>query len=256
MGQVPSAKPWLLIGSGRLATHLAAYLRQLDIPYRQWSRAHGWHAPAPAGAPALEDALAGCSRVLLAIGDDALAPFLARRRLASGGQPIWIHFSGSRRIDGAWSAHPLCTFGWQPYAPEIYPSIPFVLEEGGPPLAELLPGLPNPSATIPADDKPLYHSLCVVAGNLTTLLWQRFLEQLASRWRLDPALATPYLRQTLANLEAGDRHRALTGPIARRDGKTIAANLAALEDAGLPELGRIYRAFLEAHEAPAAEPAA
>lgn len=256
MGQVPSAKPWLLVGSGRLATHLATYLRQLDIPCRQWSRAHGWHGLAPAEGATLEDALTRCERVLLAISDDALAPFVARYHSASCGPSIWVHFSGSRQVDGVWAAHPLCTFGPQPYAPEIYSAIPFLLDEGGPSLAELLPGLPNPSAAIPAGDKPLYHALCVVAGNFTTLLWQRFFQLLERRWGLDPTLATPYLRQTLANLEAADPRRALTGPIARGDSETVATNLEALEAAGLSDVARIYRAFLEAHDAPVAESAA
>ncbi len=256
MGQVPSAKPWLLIGSGRLATHLATYLRQLGIPCRQWSRAHGWHGPAPTEGTTLEDGLRASDRVLLAISDDALGPFVARHRAPDGEPAIWIHFSGGRQVDGAWGVHPLCTFGPQPYAPDFYPTIPFLLEEGGPSLAELLPGLPNPSATLPAGDKPLYHALCVAAGNFTTLLWQRFFRELESRWGLDPALALPYLRRTVANLEAADPRGALTGPIARGDSKTVAANLAALDGAGLPDLARIYRAFLEARLAPIAESAA
>ncbi len=256
MGQVPSAKPWLLIGSGRLATHLTSYLRQLDIPCRQWSRAHGWHGQALAEGTTLEDALPRCERVLLAISDDALAPFVAHHRHGAQPQPTWIHFSGSRSVDGAWGAHPLCTFGPESYAPEIYPTIPFLLEEAGPSLAELLPGLPNPSASIPAGDKPLYHALCVVAGNFTTLLWQRFFQQLEGRWGLDPALAAPYLRRTLANLEAADRQAALTGPITRGDGETVAANLTALESAGLSDLAGIYRAFQQADQATLSESAA
>ena len=259
MGQVPRAKPWLLLGDGRLATHLAIYLRQLGIPCRRWSRRHGWHPEPPAGLalagdPPLADAVGEHDRVLAALADDALAGFVAGHSRAGG--PPWVHFSGSRRVPGAAAAHPLCTFGPEPYAADFYPTIPFVLESGGPGLAELLPGMPNPAVRIPAGDRPLYHALCVMAGNFTTLLWQRFFTELGARWDLEPALALPYLRAVAANLESPDAQAALTGPIARGDGATVRRNLEALDGAGRPELAAIYRSFLDAARVAAAEAAA
>ena len=47
-------------------------------------------------------------------------------------------------------AHPLMTFGLDLYDLTTYRSIPFILDSGGTPFHELLPGLPNPSFTIPA----------------------------------------------------------------------------------------------------------
>jgi 2-dehydropantoate 2-reductase len=255
MGQVPSAKPWLLIGSGRLATHLAHYLRQADIAFRQWSRSSGWHDVGGGGdGPPLADAAPACDRVLLAITDDALQGFVACHRRDGG--PEWVHFSGSRRIEGAWSAHPLCTFGPELYAAAFYPTIPFVLEAEGPPLADLLPGLGNPEARVPAADRPLYHALCVAAGNFTTLLWQEFFAEIGRRWDMAPTLAHPYLERTAANLAAPGVAEALTGPIARRDLDTIRRNLEALDGAGLPHLADIYRAFLSAGRPVALETAA
>lgn len=258
MGQVPSAKPWLLIGSGRLATHFAHYLRHADVAVRQWSRARGWHdAPrdaTPGDSTPLADAAAECDRVLLAVADDALADFVNRHRRDGG--PPWVHFSGSREIAGAWSAHPLCTFGPDLYDVAFYRRIPFVVTAEGPRLAELLPGLSNPEARIPAADKPLYHALCVAAGNFTTLLWQGFHAELGRRWGIPAALAGPYLERTAANLAAPGAGRALTGPIARGDHDTIRRNLAALDGAGLPHLADIYRAFLSADGRYAEETAA
>lgn len=247
MGQVPEANPWLLVGDGRLALHLHTYLRQLDVAHRRWSRARGWH-DARRPTTGLSAALPRFERILLAISDDALEPFVAahdaRRSLP------WVHFSGGRRVVGAWAAHPLCTFAGQPYPEAIYREIPFIVEAEGPPLSEILPGLPNPSAAIPAADRALYHALCVAAGNFTTLLWRDFFARLEDRWGIDSALARPYLRRTLANLEGADLAGALTGPIARGDAGTIRRNLAALDEGGLDGLARVYRAFVAASPTP------
>jgi predicted short-subunit dehydrogenase-like oxidoreductase (DUF2520 family) len=253
MGQVPSAKPWLLVGSGRLATHLAHYFRHANLAVRRWSRAHGLHGE-PHSARTLADALPGSDRVLLAVADDALEP-LVRSHRREGGR-TWIHFSGSRRIPGSWSAHPLCTFGPELYDAGFYRSVALVLEAEGPALAELLPGLPNPEARIPAADKPLYHALCVAAGNFTTLLWQEFHAELGRRWGIPASAAGPYLERTAANLAAPGVADALTGPIARGDVETIRQNLEALETADLRHLAEIYRALLGARGHGAAEVAA
>ncbi|MCZ6508751.1 MAG: DUF2520 domain-containing protein, partial [Acidobacteria bacterium] len=133
---------------------------------------------------------------------------------------------------------------------------PFVVESEGPRFDELLPGLGNPSVAIPAADKPLYHALCVAAGNLTTLLWQRFFAELEGRWGIDPELVAPYLRQTAANLQSADRQRALTGPIARADRETIDRNVEALDAAHLDDLAQIYRVFVDSTQPVARETAA
>jgi hypothetical protein len=249
MGQVPGAKAWLLVGDGRLAAHLAYYFEQLDVPCLRWSR----RGP-PAGRETgwvsdLDEGLARSDRVLLAIRDDALEPFVSR--CAGRGPRPWIHFSGSRHVPGARRAHPLCTFGPALYEPGFYPGIPFVVEAGGGELGELLPGLPNPSVAIPGDDFPLYHALCVSAGNFTTILWQRFFTELRQRWGIERGLAVPYLERTARNLAGDDPGRALTGPLARGDSGTIRANLAALDDAGLADLAGIYSAFVRRPAPPA-----
>lgn len=259
MGQVPRAKPWLLLGDGRLATHLDFYLQQLGIACYRWSRRRGWFQPPPDGRDiSLDDGLPRYGRVLAAITDDALPGFIARHRQCNAvtGDPTWIHFSGSRTIDGTWSAHPLCTFGPEIYSTDFYPKILFVVEAEGPPLAELLPGLPNPSGELPAADKALYHALCVSAGNFTTLLWQRFFAEIEQRWGLSTEVAMPYLEKTVANLAGPVVRHALTGPIARGDSATIDRNLDALDNAGLGSTAGIYRAFLAAQELAAQKPTA
>ena len=172
MGQVPGRAALLLIGDGRLAGHLSHYFRIRQLSVTRWSRRRGVFGATGPGTSdagsgpgrrdpgeALPELLAKADRVLLAIRDDALPGFVRAHRVEPG--TLWVHFSGSVVVDGAWSAHPLCTFAGPPYRPEVYQAIPFIVEQEGPPLCELIPGLDNPAAAIPRAAKPLYHALCV-----------------------------------------------------------------------------------------------
>lgn len=245
----------LLIGDGKLASHLIYYLRTRGLDVVQWSRRRGVIADATAGLPtaaassrarrnALPELLAQADRVLLAIRDDALADFVAQHRHLS--DALWVHFSGSAVVDGAWSAHPLCTFTGPLYEPERYAAVPFIVEQEGPPLGELIPGLDNPSTAIPRANKPLYHALCVAAGNLSQMLWQQLFEGFEQRLGLPAELALPFLQQSASNLERSlpknDESDVLTGPIVRQDLGTIQRNLAALRAANRPELAEVYEA--------------
>jgi hypothetical protein len=234
--QVPArdAPSFGIVGDGRVARHFHHYLTQLGLSVRSWSRRAG-STPAP-------DALAPCRTVLLLIPDGAIVPFveawpgLAHARL--------VHFSGALVTSVAFGAHPLMTFGPDLYDLETYRAIPFVVDEGGPPFEDLLPGLPNPSFAIPAAARAYYHALCVMAGNFSTLLWQKLFRELETRFGIPASAAHPYLAAITANLLA-DAGRALTGPLSRGDAATIADNLRALE--GDP-FHAVYSAFVRAHD--------
>lgn len=231
MGQVPELG---IVGSGRVARHFHHYFHLLGIPVRGWTRREAERPP--------PEAFDSCRTVLLLIRDDAIVPFveewpdLRAKRL--------VHFSGSVATPLAEAAHPLMTFGPALYDLDCYRQIPFVVEAGATPFAELLPGLPNPSFVIPAAQRPYYHALCVMAGNFSTLLWQKLFDELEGRFGIPAAAAHPYMARVAANL-ASDAGRALTGPLSRRDAVTIAANLDAL--AGDP-FQAVYAAFVKAHD--------
>ena len=231
MRQVPE---FGIVGNGRVARHFRHYLQLLGIPVSAWSRSEAGPSP--------PDALRSCRTVLLLIRDEAIAPLvgawpdLRAKRL--------VHFSGSLVTPVAEAAHPLMTFGPDLYDLDAYRAIPFVLDAGGTPFAELLPGLPNPSYAIPAAQRPYYHALCVMAGNFSTVLWQKLFDELETRFDIPASAAHPYLARVAANL-ATDAGRALTGPLSRGDARTIAANLEALE--GDP-FQAVYSAFVRAHD--------
>ena len=219
MRQVPAQQvlPIGIVGDGRLARHLLHYFQLLGIETRQWCRRNATVDP--------PHALASCETVLLLIRDDAIVPFveqwpeLKAKRL--------VHCSGSLVTPLAACAHPLMAFGERLYDLETYSSVAFAVDAGFT-LPELIPGIANRSFTVSVADRPYYHALCVLAGNVSTMLWAKLFDELERRFHMDRAAAHPYLKQISANL-LEDPRRALTGPFSRRDTTAIRANLEALE---------------------------
>lgn len=221
---------YLIIGGGRLAKHIAYYLGLLDIPFEIWSRKKSVSELAALAESA--------ERILILISDGEIArfvqehPFLLEKKL--------IHCSGVLTFPFAESAHPLNTFGPDLYDKETYTQTPFIIEKGRSDFVELLPGLPNPHFVVSPEKKALYHSLCVMSGNFTTLLWQNVFEIFEAELKLPKETLFPFLKTTLKNLKKSAPN-ALTGPLARGDTQTIIRNLDALH--GRPEQ-TLYYAFL------------
>ncbi len=232
MRQVPE---YLLIGNGRVARHMACYFNFLGISYTQWHRGMS------------EDLLAAqaraASHILLLIRDDAIADF-AQFHLSDIGA-LKVHFSGVLNVNGVYGAHPLMTFGPDLYTREKYETIPFVVEQGAPAFADLLPGLANPHAVITQEDKPKYHALCAMAGNFSCLLWQKLMHDFEHEFDLPAELAQPFLRQQTENLLA-DYKSALTGPLVRGDNATLSKHVQALKD---DPFGAVYQSFISAYRA-------
>jgi predicted short-subunit dehydrogenase-like oxidoreductase (DUF2520 family) len=227
----------VLVGDGRLARHLTHYFQLLGIAHRTWSR----KMHAGGRAPALEAMVHADTRVLLAISDDAIEPFIASHTELHSA--VRIHFSGRLVTSRAIGAHPLFSFATTLYDRDLYERIPFVIDAGAPPVASLIPGLPNPAFFVAPDDRPRYHALCVLAGNFTTLLWRKFFFELESRFGIPRQHALPYLESVARGLAGAGAP--LTGPLSRGDRGTIDNNIEAL--AGDPFEG-VYRAFLDAYE--------
>lgn len=236
MGQVPNVD-YLLIGGGRLARHLNFYLRSLDLKLQTWTRRE------PVAEFKLK--LGSASHVLLAIPDREIETFIQTQLKSFSGTVV--HFSGALVTPLAQGAHPLMTFSEQLYPLDKYREIPFVVEDTSS-LSDLLPGLPNESFKISAEKKALYHAYCVMSGNFTTLLWEKFFSDLKIELGIPSAAAVAYLKQIAANLievAEGRSPSAVTGPLVRGDLETVSKNLDAL-DKNFDRYAGIYRAFLTA----------
>ncbi len=236
MGQVPDVN-YLLIGGGRLARHLHFYLRSLDLNLQTWTRRE------PASELKLKLGMA--SHVLLAIPDREIETFIQAQLKSFNG--IVVHFSGALATPLAKSAHPLMTFSDQLYSPEKYRAIPFIIEDSSE-FSNVLPGFPNTSFKISADKKALYHAYCVMSGNFTTLLWEKFFSDLKVELGIPASAAEAYLKQIAANLvevAEGNASTVVTGPLVRGDLETVNKNLEAL-DKNFDRYAGIYRAFVTA----------
>lgn len=230
--QVPANK-YLLIGRGRLATHLAFYFKILKVPFSQWSRTDE--------SALLPPLVSGAERILLAIKDDALEDFIRDHSLP---REKLIHFSASSKINGVLRLHPLMTFASRLYDLDDYISIPFIGDAGAPSLKDVIPELPNPFYQLQAGQHALYHALCVLSGNGTVTLWQNVFRRFAEELHLPPMVLQPYLERIFKNLLADPEH-ALTGPWARHDLRTIEKNRQALS--GSPFLP-VYNSLAETAE--------
>lgn len=222
MGQVPE-KNYLIIGSGRLATHLAFYLNQQSQSFSQWSR-----------RSSLEDLntqLANADVVLLAISDDFIVSFY--EKLEKKDQ-LFVHFSGKLYHPKIFGFHPLMTFSLDLYDENFYSYIPFVGDVDEVLFRQTFPQWPNPYYKISSDQKDLYHSLCVLSGNGTTLLWELF-QQKVLELGLPSDIGDLFLLKISQNIIQQKDGR-LTGPWYRNDRKTIQSHLSALKEQDLDSL--------------------
>lgn len=234
MRQVPEFSPvtgpqFCILGRGRMATHLAAYLEKLGLPFWQWKESRALTSE-------FFQRLGETSHLLLAVSDGAIAKIVDDLPQITG--QIRVHFSGAVTVPGVHSAHPLQTFGPETYSLEDYRRIAFMISSAGPEFSTLLPGLPNPHHRMAEKDRALYHAYCVMAGNFPMLLWAEIRSRFETELKLPASVLAPYLERVCANAVAslanppGDRSQ-LTGPIARGDWKTIDQHLKALEGDGL-----------------------
>lgn len=228
-----TASRYGIVGDGRLARHIACYLSLLRIHHRQWSRRT---------AQDPKRFLDECPVVLVLISEHAIENFIQQHFKAT--PPTIVHCSGVLSTPLALGYHPLMSFGPENMTLEEYAAIPFISEQGTPPFPQVFPELKNPHYEIPKGTAPLYHSLAVMAGNFSTILWQKLFRDFQDKLGLPKEAALPYLRQVWRSI-AADPDSALTGPLQRGDKATIAKNLKALK--GDP-FAKVYEAFVRAVE--------
>jgi len=231
MRQVPR---YLLIGNGRISRHFQHYFSLLQLPYSCW------HRQQPIAQ--LEHELQHASHVLILIRDQAIEAYAATHLRHS--PALRIHFSGSLITDQAFGAHPLSSFSESLWSLDQYQKVPFILDHDAPDFEKLLPGLPNPHVRLHKSFKPKYHALCVLSGNFTCLLWQKFFTHLTQEFHIPTAMAYPFLQQITQNLLLHPE-KALTGPLVRNDVETIEKNLRALEADPYQE---VYQSFVQCYQ--------
>jgi predicted short-subunit dehydrogenase-like oxidoreductase (DUF2520 family) len=116
--------------------------------------------------------------------------------------------------------------------------MPFALD-GGVSLKQLVPEFTNPVFMIKKEEKKLYHALCALGANLPVILWQKAMKDLSGRFGIPRGHIQRYFQASLDNFR-GDPARALSGPISRRDARTVTADIKAL---GKDPFAEVYSAF-------------
>lgn len=221
----------IIIGNGRLAKHLIHWCSLLQKNVSHWHRAT---EEKPLN-------LKNIDYIWLAISDNALVSFYEESlKPILSGQKV-VHFSGTVHHAEMIAAHPLMTFSHELYDLATYNKIFFGLT-GANSLVEALPDFTNLSFKVRAEDKPLYHALCVTAGNLPQVIWSETAVQFADL-KIPKAAVQSFLQQSLTNFFTLGLS-AVTGPIVRKDTATITQNLSALEKVNL-KLKNIYLSFLQ-----------
>lgn len=192
-----------------------------------------------------DDAIARVCGDLVAAGAIRTGAIVAHCSGALGGDAL---AAAQRRGCAVGSLHPLQTFPNLDASIRAIPGSHFFIE-GDPraaaALLQLAKAVGGRPVRIAPEAKTLYHAAACVASNYLVALVDAALAigeaaGIAPR-KLLPALA-PLLRATVENVLAFGPERALTGPIARGDTRTVARHLASLRRAD-PELARLYSAL-------------
>ncbi len=247
----------LVIGAGRAGVGIFVALARAGVTVRLYARA-------PAGLPdgikahpidELGERPNEPAAILLAVSDRAIQQvfqdFLARSFIRaddtvghlSGALPSAILSADECAIAGRFSAHPLHAFA--PLRPPVpMPSDTTVMVEGdfsGTDTAtRIFRACGATVAPIAPDAKALCHAAAVLASNLPATLFMAAANGLGDAGVPDPAHVAAHLTDSLLrNWAAAPEPAALTGPVARGDAATIAANLNALR--GSPGTANLYR---------------
>lgn len=248
-----------IIGGGRLGQCLAKSLRQAGLLC-------GLTASTAAGSAALAlrfgtapatnaGLLQEAELLLLTVPDRLIGAIAAELAQSAAGSSLEgkcvLHCSGSLGLEPlaplaalgahAGSLHPLQSFaGGATELAGVYMAIDgdVQAQAAARELAAVLGGRPF---YVPAAERAAYHAAACICSNYAVAV-EYLAQQLMRRWTGSAESAwqalLPLFRGTAANLEkAAAAEQALTGPIARGDGSTVAAHLAALPQ----ELQEIYR---------------
>ncbi|HEX4671721.1 MAG TPA: Rossmann-like and DUF2520 domain-containing protein [Solirubrobacteraceae bacterium] len=182
----------------------------------------------------------GADVVLLCVPDGEIAA--AAGQISPG--PLVGHCSGATGLQlltphEAFSLHPLMTVTAQGAqfagaGAAIAGSTPRALAMA----AELAESLGMRAVEVLERDRVAYHAAASIASNFLITL-EAAAEQLASDAGVDRHLLVPLVRATVDNWAALGAERALTGPVARGDEQTVAAQRAAVEERA-PELLELF----------------
>ena len=240
-----------VVGRGRVGTALVDALR---------ASGRDVTGPARRGEVPSADAIVLCV-------PDAEIP--AAAAAVAGGAPLVGHTSGATGLGaleasgaaGRFGIHPLQTFTGSPGDAARFQGCRCAVGGSGPGALDAALGIARSLGMEPFelsdDQRPSYHAAASIASNFLVAL-EAAAEEVAGGAGLDPAEAraalAPLVRATVENWAALGPERALTGPVARGDALTVAAQREAVR-ATAPQLEALFDVMVERAKALAGVPA-
>ncbi len=214
---------FLIVGRGRLAKHLKQYFSFYNYSFTEWHR--------DSTESFLERAIES-EFILLAISDDNIAEFYDKNAEFLTTK-TWVHFSGSLYHSQIFGVHPLMTFSHKIYDKDFYDKIHLTIDRPLFQMKGLRDLFNNPLSYIPKEQKAFYHALCVMAGNFPQMIWKQC-ELDFKNLNLPSDAITLYLQRVTENFI--QENSPITGPLIRKDYKTVKNNLESLEGHALHPL--------------------
>jgi predicted short-subunit dehydrogenase-like oxidoreductase (DUF2520 family) len=239
-----------VVGHGRVGTAISEALRAAGRPVS---------GPVGRGeAPADADA------ILLCVPDAEIA---AAAGAVAGAAPLVGHTSGATGLaalepsgaGGRFGLHPLQTFTGSPRDAERFRGCRCALGATSDDARSAALGIASSLGMEPFElsdeQRPAYHAAASIASNFLVAL-EAAAEEVAAGAGLDPAEAraalAPLVRATVDNWAELGPERALTGPVARGDELTVAAQREAVR-ATAPQLEALFDVMVERAQALAAQ---
>jgi predicted short-subunit dehydrogenase-like oxidoreductase (DUF2520 family) len=229
-----------IVGAGRLGTALAAALRA---------------AGASVDGPLGRGEAPSSPTVLLCVPDAEIAAAAA----AVPPGPLVGHCSGATGLEPlagheAFALHPLMTVP-AGAPPEVFAGAGAAVDGSTPRALALATALAERLGMRPArvapEDRAAYHAAASIASNFLVTL-EAAAERVAATAGIDREQLAPLVRAAVENWAALGPERALTGPIARGDGATVARQREAVLERA-PELAPLWDALADATRALAAQ---
>ncbi len=255
--------PCAVIGAGRLGNALAGALRDVG------GAVVGPLSRSEASGRACDVLRDHRSIVLLCVPDSEIAGAARALPPADAGRLVG-HCSGATGLDvlaphEALGLHPLMTFGATPFGATPFGATPAAAHKpfagAGAAIAGTTPRalaaarvlatrLGMQPFELRAEDRAAYHAAASIASNFLVTL-EAAAEQVGAGTGLRRESLVALVRQTVENWARQGAPHALTGPVARGDGVTVARQRAAVEDRA-PELLAVFDALCERTSALAA----
>jgi hypothetical protein len=228
-GNFKQAAETLVIGGGRMATQFKQFLKNVEVPYHSWLRSEGVFT--------LGSRVRDVKRVLLLIPDKLITSFVDENENFLKNKTL-IHFSATGRDPRVLGFHPLGSFTVDQLLD--FSEVQFHGVHPESLFREALPFLKNSYKQMSEKDMQLYHALCVLGGNFSSILWNVFFTEMKKIGISDAACKT-YFKMISDNI-LKNPSTAITGPLVRNDLPTIEKNISALQEH--PALQEIYKNFV------------